>query len=73
MVRQAHHDHPEPVEGSPSPLPCGVSFTTLQGGPSPLRARGSSEPEAVKGEGKVLWPLTSATPILLSYPEGAVQ
>jgi len=38
---------------SPSPLPCGVSFTTPQGGPSPLRDRGSSEPEAVKGEGRV--------------------
>ena len=37
----------------PSPLPCGVSFTTPQGGPSPLRARGSSEPEATKGEGKI--------------------
>ena len=53
MVRQAHHNHPEPVEGSPSPLPCGVSFTTPQGGPSPLRARGSSEPEATKGEGEI--------------------
>jgi hypothetical protein len=64
MVRQAHHNHPEPVEGSPSPLPCGVSFTTPQGGPSPLRARGLSlrgmspsgaepEPEATKGEGEI--------------------
>jgi hypothetical protein len=54
MVRLAHHDYPKHVEGPPPPLPCGVCFTTPQGRPSPLRARGSSEPEAVKGGGGVV-------------------
>ena len=40
MVRQAHHDHPEPVEGSPPPLPCGVTEHTPQGEPSPIEGGG---------------------------------
>jgi hypothetical protein len=37
MVRLAHHDYPEHVEGPPPPLPCGVCFTTPQGRPSPVQ------------------------------------
>ena len=37
MVRRAHHNHPEHVEGVPPPLPCGVFFITPQGTPSPVK------------------------------------